>query len=253
MTNPGQCHLMTKAEQDANDAAAQYAYIGAPVLVTDTDGVSITFYAPDSSGNPVELKATWGDETVMWAPCPSSLPSQAVPGSPGSPPGAGATGVLYLRDTVLAAKGVEGTTPKWPKRLGGVDAAAGGFHNALKIWPTGIVVTGVELANGKFSIGSVNLLSNTRARAAQTVVATHAVVELELTADGVQGFSVVFNPFPFLPAAVEVIKGRVVPAELAEAWRIVAACVQQLPTVKATGTDTGEYVTLLRSVVPDLG
>src|SRR5262245_54379653 len=109
MGTPGSC---TDSDNDNNRTIAKNKgykddYEHVPVWVkahgvNQAGETTITFEGKDLKGNRHPHTAVWGDEKAMWAPCPSSLPSSAVPDHPGQPPAVDSTGELYLyRDLLL--------------------------------------------------------------------------------------------------------------------------------------------------------
>jgi hypothetical protein len=98
----------------------------ANVAITSVEGTRVKFSVQGKNG----IAATWGDEFVMWAYCPSTVPSGAVdpgtgqtPKSSAPPPVVGASGTLYLtpkfcRDHGISLPpGANFLTPKWPDKL----------------------------------------------------------------------------------------------------------------------------------------
>jgi hypothetical protein len=183
MANPGACDQQTN---EANENIAhQYPYGEVNVLITESNALTnkITFVAADTAGDPVKRTETWGDVQVMWAPCPSNLPSQAQVGNPGPPPEPGTSGNLLLSQMYLGNHSyLRSSTPKWPARLGLQDKKVG--YGNLQVWPTSIKITGVRLVNRNTKIETVELLDEGIIKPGQRIVANGSTLKLEVTGRG---------------------------------------------------------------------
>lgn len=247
--------LCNQQINEQNEAKALRTYEGARVIVTAVDGatkeIAFTALVDDgSSTHPGEFKVTWGDTSIMWPACPSSLPSQATADDPGAPPAVGATGTLYLSVDYLTNNRILATPPKWPKALG-KDS-----YKPLAIWPTSVVLTGIEVTTGDLMRGTIDLLDPRLARAGQALWLAGHPVELWLSRLAFDEFGVEFElPFDVwgkLAGAVAVIEdGDRDPSKLADAWSIVAACIDRLDIDRQAHVVTASHLEDLRKVLPN--
>src|SRR5689334_21750896 len=117
----------------------------------DSNGTwTIVFSVPGSGAS---YQAEWGNLADMWAPCPSTLPSNATVGASGQPPEPGAYGTLYLSEQFLAANQIV-AEPKWPLRL----PLTGPPGRELEIYPLKLELTGLEMKSGQLRKASIDLL-----------------------------------------------------------------------------------------------
>jgi hypothetical protein len=219
----------TDNEQSAKDCKAQrHGKLYAPVYarIESAAGELVVFKAKDKHGNFQSYAVKWRSDDV-WTRCPSTLPSVD-----GQLPAVGAEGTLYVEKQFLDDKLIGGT-PKWPDALPAPEQL-----RRLRVWPTKIVVTGIELATDDHEEGTVDLLDPTLAGAEQTIsLRSDNPITLSLTQEGFNAFLVNFPTVDDLARAVEVIKAGKVPAtaaeaaELATAWGHVAAWLPQLPSL----------------------
>lgn len=231
MPNPGECDDATNA---ANQTAAKqmvgsrlYALTDVLVVGNDTTGTTstITVMTGNDDGSTNTDVLSWSTVDDLWAACPSSLPSSAQPGDAGPPPPAGTSGQLYLSDSYLKKRPniTTFTRPKWPLAFGADDHPC----QDVRVWPTKIVVYGVELEDGIANTGQVDLLDSRLARRGQQLTIDHLPLTLSLTEEGSAGFYVTFSPaLPELRRAASVIEGRATsPDALVAAWRVVSNCL----------------------------
>ena len=248
--NPGSCDDVTNKANRADAITMvgnkNYGPVSVTIKGTNVAEQLITFIAKDPTGRPATYKARWGNLDDMWAPCPSSLPSSAKPGVPGPLPAVGAFGQLYMSDLYLAANNaVPDGTPKWPK----AQATPTNYYEPLEIRPTSVVVSGIELKNGKFFGGTIDLMDPNLAAPGQTITeGTDTVLQLSKQAFAI--FGVKFDALAKLDEAVNVITAQDDPEAIAAAWQIVAACVAQLPVDHAHLSDHQRKQ--LRRVLPHL-
>lgn len=236
-----------------NEAKATIPYEGVRTLViaVDTTTNEITFTAFGEDGNTKTCKEKWGDTNIMWPACPSSLPSQATADAPGPPPAVGASGILYLSTAYLESNHIVGAPPKWPKALGGT------LYKPLTIWPTRVVLEGIELATGDLARGKeIDLLDPRLARANQTLCLGGQPVELWLGEPAFAKFGVEFElPFDawgkLADAVAEIQRDARDPSKLADAWAVVAACIDRLDIDRQAGVVTAQHVQDLRKVLPN--
>jgi hypothetical protein len=98
------------------------------VVITSVVGTKVKLFVRGMMNETPETE--WGDEAVMWAYCPSTIPSGAVdpgngptPKSSAPPPVVDASGTLYLTPRFCSDHGIplppgsDFLTPKWPDRL----------------------------------------------------------------------------------------------------------------------------------------
>ena len=190
-TNPGSCDSTTNNANKTIAAARVPLREFDPVpnvAIKSVTGTAIVYSAIGNDGvrrdrGPV----TWGDETKMWAYCPSSLPSTAVnaaAGNPGPPPAVNARGTLYLENAyriqidVAPAPGV--TTPKFPSNLGANDGLSGELEVELK----SVSIEGVLLlADGTQRDVTLDLLDRALV-VAQTVSFSDGSFDAQVTGRG---------------------------------------------------------------------
>jgi len=117
MLEPGKCDLATIDYYEKNlNTGERYLGVNVRVVAVDAAKGTVDLEAHDLNDKQVLATLPWGDELLMWAPCPSTLPSQAQHQAPGPVPSVGAYGVLYLHLKVIGAHGLQTTTPKWPSK-----------------------------------------------------------------------------------------------------------------------------------------
>jgi hypothetical protein len=251
---PGSCDdaTITENQKEAKRLVgdvARYAKVQVKVKSRDTAG-NVELSLPKTDGTAEVLQTVWGDLKTMWAPCPSSLPSAAVPADPGTAPPTDAKGGLYISDAVLLTpegkdKGIRHDAIKWPREFG---SDHDGKHQTVKVWPTRIEVTGIADGSGIEDPVSVDLLDPNMAERNQQITSDPSALTLRLTRAGCQRFGVPFNARPFLAGAIEVIKSEQAdPRALAAAWQIAVDVADQL---RATQDDE-DYWNLLREVLPN--
>jgi hypothetical protein len=241
------------------EAADPRVYHGVRVLITASDATSITFVASRVDGTTGTFTAIWGDIAVMWAPCPSTLPSRAnliSAGPPlvidaGTPPLANVSGELYLAEAFVTANNLAVTTPKWPTHLDIVK------YESISVWPTSVILTGIELVTGNHFAASVNLLDRQSAQPGQTLVLGNDPVQLRLGPTPLGDFGIALlaaqTPWPWraLTDAVTEIEGIASdPHKLARAWTVIAACIEQFAADDKAGLVTAQHVAELRRVLP---
>jgi len=194
---PGMCD---DATTEANRAAAKQlvgdrSYGAVQVFVKDSDPIAgtVRLLLPMVNGGSREVELQWGDIDTMWASCPSSLPSSAVPEDAGPVPSKGATGTLLLSSGLLAPDGVESGVQhdltKWPREW----AADNDSYQAVKIWPTKILITGIAIETGATQEYTVDLLDPAMAKPHQGIKADHHTLRLLLTRDGCAVFGQIFS------------------------------------------------------------
>src|SRR5262249_44922958 len=113
------------------------------------------------------FSARWGNEADMWAPCPSTVESSATASAAGEPPdttSAGASGTLYLSGEYITSNKIPGT-PKWPTAL----PDWFGPYATLRVFPTSLTITGIELNDGRQISGTVELLDPRLSARDQTI------------------------------------------------------------------------------------
>jgi hypothetical protein len=255
--NPGECD---EATCEANQTTAKgmvgkqlYALTDVRVVDNDTTGntPTITVMTANSDGSTNTDVLSWSTVADLWAPCPSTLPSSAQPGDSGPPPPADTSGQLYLSTTVLAKHRniTTLTRPKWPLEFGADQL----YYQNIKIWPTKIVVYGVELEDGVANTGYVDLLDPKLAQRGQQLTTDHLPMTLSLTPAGCASFHVTYNPsLEDLQRAARVIQSPATsPDALSAAWDVVSAGLMAYHqrTHPPNSTDTG-VLEILRALLP---
>lgn len=244
--------LCNQRINDQNESKAPGIYEGARVMVlaVDTTSQVITFTAFGEDGSSKTCTAKWGETSIMWPACPSSLPSQATADDSGPPPAVGATGILYLHVDYLAKNQIVAAPPKWPKALGAT------LYKPLMIWPTSVVLEGIEVTTGDQTKRSIDLLDPRLARAGQTIWLGGQPIELLLSEPAFAEFGVEFE-LPFdawgkLSEAVATVEDDDRdPSKLTEAWSVVAACIERLDIDRQAGLVTERHLQDLRKVLPN--
>jgi hypothetical protein len=99
------------------NSGRNYYEIHVRILASDDTSKMITFTADNAKdangGNTFTVR--WNDPTIVWAACPSTLPSQAQGSTAGPVPQPNDSGTLYISIDYLKSHGVIATPPKWPK------------------------------------------------------------------------------------------------------------------------------------------
>jgi len=210
----------TDAQNNASAAAAhaegaERAYGPAYVEVLAVVGNTVTFRtARKNSEDPVEVKCTWTHANV-WPRCPSTLDCDDA-----QLPAVDAQGILYLSRSLIAQYHVD-SFAKWPD-----DLAAAGDYQTLRIWPTSVELSGVELRTGMLTKRTINLIDPSFSKFGQSILLNGRPLELELSSVAFDRFLVPWASPTALKAAYDVItEGRAAhsAAELAAAWAQVAA------------------------------
>src|SRR5689334_123900 len=103
--NPGYCDDCTNnAHELAATVKKTPVYYRVSVNIVSSSASpapgNITFEAFDERFDLKTFQVQWCDESIMWAPCPSSLRSNAQVLTPGAPPSTGA-GFLYLAKSFI--------------------------------------------------------------------------------------------------------------------------------------------------------
>lgn len=200
-------------------------YGAVEILVTDrvqgpagtwTIGFSVR---GDASGR--TYRAEWGNVAQMWAPCPSTLPSNAESGDPGAPPANGVSGKLYLSKEFLDENGIA-AEPKWPPLLPVLPAVS----EELEVYPLKLELTGLEMRSGKFRKATIDLLDTQLAASRQTIVldgSSPVMVRLTRTAL-TSKFRLPFGPSPrAIEDALGVLQSREAKSqEIAGALGVIA-------------------------------
>jgi hypothetical protein len=139
-------------------------------------------------------EAEWGNTEHMWIPCPSTFPADAafVPPTPGDPPLPNAWGRLYMTSAVLLQNGIAAMLePKWPPKLASQDPIA----RTLDLYPTRIVLSGLELRTGELREATIDLLDPMQASVLQTLELDGTKpVRLRLTQASFNRFTLPFTP-----------------------------------------------------------
>lgn len=162
----------------------------------------------------------WGVTKSMWAPCPSSLPSNAVACEPSEPPEVGAYGSLYLSETFLEAADIP-EEAKWPLRL----AVDHGSYPELAIYPLSLELTGVEMVSGDFCKATIDLLDPTVTKKEQTLeLDGTSPIKVALSAKGWDAFLL---HLPTNESVEDALRTLAEPAahdalRVAAAWTVIA-------------------------------
>jgi hypothetical protein len=205
--HPGNCDAATKQANAAIATKRQNPRNYAPVSVTivakqaaDPAG-SIRFSVYGMNG---EFLATWGDEADMWAACPSTLPSQAEATDagtiPGPQPAPTTSGFLYLSEQYVTASSIP-AAPKWPK----AEAETFGPYGVLRVHPKSLVLTGIELNDGRLKESTWELLDPYIAEHGQAIVIDENPMGVRLS---LKAFSQVGVKFPESVAATQSTRRR---------------------------------------------
>ena len=154
----------------------------APVTVTivSRTDTHVTFTATGDKQPGRQYTVLWGDKGIMWAACPSSLPSQASADDPGPTPAAGDSGELMLSESYLAASTMVYEDPKWPRMLGARDPVT-----SVRISLTGLYAHTLHVtADGETRFGKIDLLDLKKALRGQTLPNDGSWFELQVTEAG---------------------------------------------------------------------
>lgn len=228
MPTPPRPYDEVEAENNRQIAGQIYGYVDrfAPVevLVRDRDvvGNTVTLIAATNGGSSSHV-IPWNSNAV-WAPQPSTLVSSARASAPdriemGAPPMVDSFGVLFLEDSVLARTDWIYDIPKFPRSL----ASPASAYAPLEIWPTRVTISGVELKNGRYSHGTINLYdSDYSSPQQQVVIDRRTLAKLELSKLGFKAFRTKFDRPNQISQSIEAIGATRHPQELATALRVVA-------------------------------
>ncbi|HKE16185.1 MAG TPA: hypothetical protein VKB80_15015, partial [Kofleriaceae bacterium] len=214
MTKPGQCDTLTNI---ANQTAAtnrnprrDYHRIANVVIESVSPTTStVQFSAIGTDGNRHTFAAeVWGDEKVMWAYCPSTLPSDAEnpgpPAMPGPVPALHAAGVLFLETNYCQTNDIaippdeiiNGIiTPKWPRNFGDPPPVG-----KLRLEATRLLLEGRLLGRAGAQDVQLDLLARELVPD-QHIHIGEGTVEVRLTAAGFQHLNVP-DPAPASGVAV---------------------------------------------------
>lgn len=189
------------------------AYVN--ILAVDAGTKTVTFQAPGSGNqNPVEVKCQWTREN-LWALCPSSLDCDEQ-----RLPEVGSSGTLYLSQALVEGNQLN-VKVKWPD-----DLPAGQEYRPLRIWPTSIQLSGVELATGTLTRATIDLMDPNVAAPGQTLTVSDQPMTLDLSQVGFFRFLVPWASLDALQTAKATLS-RTTPSpsarEKALAWAQVAA------------------------------
>jgi hypothetical protein len=221
---PGQCDEdSSKANKDKAYAADKNTVYGrATVHVIESSATDIKFKVP---GDPDEreYKVKWGDKSVMWAACPSTLPSNATADDAGTPPAAGEVGELLLSEAFLEdpidKKNFSYSEPKWPRRQG-IDPVYAPISLAL----TSLVASTVHYGpDGAPRYGKIELFDRNKAAPGQAVTNDGAWLEMRISENGRADVNAIPSiDYRLLEGAVAAIEKNQDLQEIAAAWQIVA-------------------------------
>lgn len=153
---------------------AVYGPVSVLIVDSSEDGM-ITFEALNVNNVRTCYSLRWGED--MWIDCPSTLPS-----IPPKPPVKGASGILYLSGRLRDVFPDLVIDVKWPDRKPET------IYQPLEIFPTSIVVKGVEVADGQFTEATIELLDPRMAAASQTIVLNGGAITLSLSQAGFAEF-----------------------------------------------------------------
>lgn len=224
-----------------------YAPVAVTVTASSTSTGLISISALDIYGYPQTYAGlTWGDETIMWAACPSTVTDDKNPNSIGPVPPVNATGTLYLSSYYIRANNIQGT-PKWPTCLGYTTT----FSAPLSVAPSSLILSGMELADGLHNRGSVDLWDPSCAPR-QTIDLTEASVTVLLTPKGFARMGVSFPVESLLAAAVSEIQRPTSPRETARAWEVVATAMDQMDCGLIHQDKALSLKAEIKKVLPDL-
>jgi hypothetical protein len=182
MAKPGQCDPATNAANKNRAYAENPHRTYAPVTVTviSRTDTHVTFTSPGDSQPGRQYTVLWGDKGIMWAACPSNLPSQASADDPGPPPGVGDSGELLLSESYLSASTMTYPDPKWPAHMG-----AGEPVTTVRIALTRLFAQTVHVTpDGTTRFGKIDLLDLKKALRGQTLPNDGSWFELKVTEAG---------------------------------------------------------------------
>jgi len=210
----------TSATDAWTETGSGNAYGPAYVEVIAVENNTVKFLAAGSGGTgAVEVKCTWTHANV-WPRCPSSLDCDDH-----RLPVVGAKGTLYLSRSLVEHYHLSAVI-KWPD-----DLAGGIEYKPLRIWPTSIELTGVELATGKLAMRTVDLMDRGLVEPGQTITFQDQPLTINLSRVAFNRFLVAFPSLEALQAAQRTISAgnaKHSATELAAAWTQVAAWEQEL-------------------------
>jgi hypothetical protein len=196
-------------------------YAPIPVVITASDETqgTISFRARDNTGAYPEYKGVRWDSLDLWVECPSTLE-----GDPSKLPVAQSSGVLYISAAFIKANNLAGR-PKWPYAL-----PAEVRTTNVRVWPTSIVVTGIELEDGYLTENiqqPIDLLDPELCATAydamrQVLVLDGSAPTLELTDNGLKLFKLSPPTLEILKTAVETIEAKRDPAKIIAAWNVIS-------------------------------
>lgn len=202
MTKPGQCDTLTNiANQTAcqnRNPAREYHRIQNVVIEVVPSSSTVQFSAIGTDNNRHTFAAeVWGDEKVMWAYCPSTLPSDAEnpgpPAMPGLAPALHAAGVLFLETGYCQTNQIKIPpdeiingiiTPKWPRNF--ADQAPVG---KLRLEPTRLVLEGTLVGAGGGQEVQLDLLARELVPE-QRIEIGEGTVEVRMSAAGFQNLNI---------------------------------------------------------------
>lgn len=221
-----------------------YAAVTVTVIASDTVAGTISIEVRDVANATRQCTGLqWGDESVMWAACPSTLTGATDPDDVGAQPAPNTAGTLYLSaDFIRSFDPFIAGTPKFPD--GNPEPP---FIAPLDVAPSRLMLTGRQLQDG--GEGTVDLWNPLLASRREPVVFHDGFVTVHLTPAGFAALGATF-PIARLEEAVAAILRRENAREIAGAWQVVAASVKALESVPASRVVDSPAIAAIRRVIP---
>lgn len=225
-TKPGECDKAT-IEHNAGEAEklGKHYFRVRGAKIEGSAGGKVSISVPRKGGGRITLKdLVWGDTDKMWVYCPATLPSAAIHPRPGDPPKKNAAGTLYLEQGFVKDNGIASAdpTPKWPRALPEQRA------EPLPVIPIKLVLTALELADdGEDREITVDLM-DPKLAPEQTITIGDRAITILLTRDGFASVSIPFPSRLDLVEAHAIIQARPSPSAMAEAFEVVARCLERI-------------------------
>jgi hypothetical protein len=206
VARPGSCDQQTINRNQAialSRATVRGYSLVRNVIIEQVNGADIEFSAVAGPNRTRQrFAARWGDESVMWVSCPTSLSSDAEdPNSVGNAPAVGTSGGMYFDVNYTINQAIIHDTPKWP-----AGAPLDHLYAPMDVTFQSAALTCSELRSGNCAEATLNLLDDNVVTQGVKLAFGDGATEVPLQAGGIQLFGLPADT----PSAVSVAPTRLV-------------------------------------------